>query len=72
MAKMTPEQAEAEYGRYFCRRCADKGVGRPADEQFSMGVYAGMYCDKCWAEDGRNHERDFDPAYAGERMEEEN
>ena len=60
-------------GRYFCRSCAgetgDESV--PANERFSMGIYAGMYCDKCWAKDGRNHNRAFDPADAGESYEDD-
>ena len=67
---MTVDQAEETYGRYFCRRCADKNMGVPADERFSMGVYAGMYCDSCWRVDGRNHDRQFDPMDAGESYEE--
>jgi hypothetical protein len=35
-----------------------------------MGIYAGMYCGSCWAADGRNHDRDFDPLDAGESYEE--
>ena len=58
-------------GRYYCRRCADSNVTTPAVERFSMGVYAGMYCDTCWAEDGRNHDRQFDPMDAGEAYGEE-
>lgn len=58
------------YGRYFCRRCADQDKWSQARERFSMGIYAGMYCAKCWAEDGRNHNRDFDPMDAGESYEE--
>ena len=61
-------ELRAEYGRYFCHSCADKGIARPADERLSMGVYAGMYCDTCWRLDGRNHCRRFDPTDAGERM----
>lgn len=68
---MTPEQAEAAFGRYFCRRCADRNEGHAAEERFSMGVYAGMLCDPCWDADGRNHDRAFDPGDAGEVMEPE-
>lgn len=60
-------------GRYFCRRHAgEKGdESVPAVERFSMGIYAGMYCDACWATDGRNHDRQFDPMDAGEHYSEE-
>lgn len=58
-------------GRYFCRACADKGMTNvPAEERYSMRVYAGMYCDKCWEKDGRNHDREFDPLDAGEHFDE--
>ena len=59
------------FGRYFCRRCADKGVWTEARERFSMGIYAGMYCGSCWEVDGRNHNRTFDPLDAGESYEDE-
>jgi hypothetical protein len=44
----------------------------PAGERYSWGVYAGMLCNSCWADDGRNHDNDetsFDPDYCGESME---
>lgn len=68
---MTVEQAEAQYGRFFCRRCADRNVGTWGSPRYSMGIYAGTYCDDCWAEDGRNHDRSFDPLDAGEHYEAE-
>jgi late competence protein required for DNA uptake (superfamily II DNA/RNA helicase) len=64
------DEARATFGRYFCRRCADKNEWKEACERFSMGIYAGMYCGACWAEDGRNHNRAFDPDDAGESYEE--
>lgn len=67
----TYEKAQAAHGRYFCRSCADRGVIRPASERYSMGIYAGMSCEECWAKDGRNHDRRFDPMDAGEAYEEE-
>ena len=65
------DKLQAEYGRYYCRRCADRRIARDASERYSMGVYAGMLCDACWKDDGRNHDRQFDPMDAGERMDEE-
>ena len=65
------EKAEREHGRYFCRRCAERNIIRAADERYSMGIYAGMYCDTCWKDDGRNHNRQFDPMDAGEAYEAE-
>lgn len=60
-----------EHGRYYCRRCADNRRIVAADERYSMGVYAGMLCDECWKNDGRNHDRQFDEMDAGERMDED-
>ena len=68
---MSVEDARRLFGRYYCRRCADKDIGRSADERHSMGIYAGMYCVGCWAEDGRNHDRSFDPMDAGEHYSED-
>lgn len=40
------DKVQEEFGRYYCRRCADKRIAEGACERYSMGVYAGMYCDK--------------------------
>lgn len=60
-------------GRYFCRKCASEHGSEsvPANERYSMGIYAGMYCDACWDKDGRNHDRPFDPLDAGESYEDD-
>jgi hypothetical protein len=63
------EQGQARFGRYFCRRCAEGEVVREGRERCSMTVYAGTYCDACWAADGRNHDRQFDRDDAGESLE---
>lgn len=59
--------------RWCCRRCLDQGIVRCADEQYSLGVYAGKYCPKCWLKSGyvdaTDPDAEFDPDYAGERME---
>jgi late competence protein required for DNA uptake (superfamily II DNA/RNA helicase) len=65
------EEAREAWGRYFCRRCADCNVWREASERHSMGIFAGTYCGPCWAADGRNHDRPFDPMDAGEAYSEE-
>ncbi len=67
------DKAHAEHGKYFCRsrNCISKGVITGACERYSMGIYAGMYCEDCWALDGRNHDRNFDPMDAGEHYSEE-
>lgn len=69
--QMTVEEAWKAFGRYFCRRCADNGFGSAGEERYSMGVYAGVYCDACWKPDGRNHDRSFDPMDAGEHYDED-
>jgi len=37
-------------------------------ERFSFGVTAGHWCDGCWKVSGYVTDREFDPTYAGERM----
>jgi len=43
--------------------------GKEGQERYSLGIYAGIYCDKCWKKSGYRKEgpEGFDPAYAGER-----
>lgn len=65
------DKAFAEFGRYYCRQCIDRGKIVQAFERYSMQVYAGMLCDDCWSTDGRNHDREFDPADAGEHFSED-
>ncbi len=52
-----------------CSRCEKKG----AEERYSLGIYAGRYCDKCWKESGYRDEpaSAFDPMDAGENYEPE-
>lgn len=42
--------------------------GRAAYEQYSLGIYAGRYCDECWDKSGYRKEgaSGFDPLDAGE------
>ena len=65
-------------GRNCCHHCVHErlGEGKPArwaDEQYSMGVYAGRYCDECWEHSGyvKDGAEAFDPTYAGETYREE-
>ena len=52
-----------------CSRCGKKD----AEERYSLGIYAGRYCLKCWRESGYRDEpaSAFDPADAGETYEAE-
>jgi hypothetical protein len=59
------------------RQCAACGKYREyLEEYYSFGVYAGRYCDdRCWRASGYRDAVDpnarFDPADAGERLEQE-
>ena len=68
---MTLEKLYLTFGKYFCRACMDKNMGVSANERYSMGIYAGMYCDDCWAKDGRNHSIQYDYLDAGESYEDD-
>jgi ribosomal protein L37AE/L43A len=54
-------------------RCGhrDEECQREAYERFSLGIYAGHWCDKHWATSGYRKEgrEGFDPADAGETYE---
>jgi len=77
------EFSDGEYWfdeRHVCQHCRDEreAAGLPyrwADEQYSFGCYAGRYCSVCWPKSGFRDATDataeFDPAYAGERIEED-
>ena len=54
--------------RYCCRRCLDEHRIEFADERYSLGIYAGKYCDRHWETSGyrKDGPEGFDPAYAGE------
>ena len=58
-------------GRYYCRKCADRSIYTGAQARYSMGIYAGMYCEKCWEESGYDPDARFDPMDAGEHYSEE-
>ena len=59
--------------RWCCGRCLDQGRVSFADERYSFGCYAGKWCDTCWPHSGYVDATDptaeFDPDYAGERIE---
>jgi hypothetical protein len=60
------------YGQtYRCDSCHIEGVyPDDVDEQYDRyGIYAGVWHDRCWKEKGYG-DFVFDPAYAGESLEE--
>lgn len=58
--------------RDICQRCIDVEL-RPAEERYSLGIYAGRHCDACWDASGYRKEgsEGFDRADAGESYYEE-
>jgi hypothetical protein len=44
-----------------------------AEERYSLGIYAGKYCDEGWKKSGYRDEgpEGFDPSYAGECYEDD-
>lgn len=44
------------------------GCGKEGVERYSLGIYAGLFCDVCWNVAGYRKEgpEGFDPLYAGE------
>lgn len=53
-----------------CRHCLDERAPQQAETQYSMGIYAGKYCDECWEVSGYRKDADFDPTDAGEHLNE--
>jgi len=55
--------------RPTCSRCDSEDF----EPRYSLGIYAGRYCDACWKESGYRDEpaSGFDPSDAGERYEED-
>lgn len=47
-----------------CSRCQSTNF----EIRYSLGIYAGRYCDKCWKESGyrKDDASGFDPLDAGE------
>jgi hypothetical protein len=58
--------------KYRCSYCHIEGVaGEDLDEQYDRyHIYAGLWHEKCWKQHGYG-DFQFDPAYAGERLEED-
>lgn len=74
---MTADEAHdvgfSNYGRYYCRGCADEGKVESASERYSLGIYAMMACDNHWDKSGYRKEGREGYSYddAGEYYEEE-
>jgi len=60
---------------YNCRGCKEETDNKYELERCdAYGIYTGLYCDKCYDDPQKytyKKDRYFDPAYAGERLEEE-
>ena len=62
-----------------CRGCNEETeMHRPIGEHWwarydAYGIFTGVYCDKCYNSDKYPYRKDeyYDPAYAGERMDED-
>ena len=52
-----------------CCKCQNED--KFSEDRYSLGIYAGHYCDTCWKESGYRDEPAgaFDPSYAGESYE---
>ena len=61
---------------HLCRHNKSKNCTREnpkkANDQYSLGIFAGRYCEDCWKKSGYRKEgpEGFDPMYAGESYEE--
>ena len=53
--------------------CAKQGCKEDGYSQYSLGIYAGRWCEKHWATSGYRKEgrSGFDPADAGERYDDD-
>lgn len=69
-----------DYFQHTCGHCRDDREARrlrprPCEERYSFGCYAGKYCDQCWRaagyRDAIDHTARFDPADAGERIDDD-
>jgi hypothetical protein len=56
-----------ECSKYLCSKCGSV----EAEQRYSLGLYAGKYCEPCWDKSGYRKEgkEGFDPMDAGESYE---
>jgi len=61
------------YSQWQCNGCGRDTAEVEIEERFSLGIYAGKWCDPCWKESGYRDEdaSGFDPLDAGESYEED-
>ena len=74
------EYDDLEEIKAMCNGCSEKSeMTRPIQYHMwaradAYGIYTGLYCDKCYKDSNiYTYRKDeyFDPAYAGERMDED-
>lgn len=67
--KVRDEETLVWLGYYRCG-CGDEDT---SEERYSLGIYAGIYCDECWDKSGYRKEgrEGFNPLDAGEAYEAE-
>ena len=55
------------------KECTDPDCKKDGFVRYSLGIYAGRYCDEHWASSGYRKEgrEGFDPSYAGERYDDD-
>ena len=59
------------FRRAYYTECSRDGCGKDGEERYSLGIYAGRYCDEHWKTSGYRKEgrSGFDQADAGEQYE---
>lgn len=59
--------------KWVCNSCQQDWDETDVQERYSLGIYAGRWCSKCWMKAGYRQEgqEGFDAAYAGESYEAE-
>ena len=60
------------WNQWTCSGCGvTNTAGGAVEERYSLGIYAGRWCDCCWEKSGYRQEgpAGFDPADAGESYE---
>lgn len=59
------------YSEWCCSRCGRGTRTVEVSEQYSLGIYAGRWCESCWEQSGYRKEgpSGFDPLDAGESYE---